>query len=70
MKSILRFKSVCKPWLSLISNSSFTKLYSAAGPRTTALFFSAFDASTNTRYFFSSARDGGSVVNLIKLDTK
>ncbi|KAF5805937.1 putative F-box domain-containing protein [Helianthus annuus] len=69
VKSILRFKSVCKPWLSLISNSSFTKLYSAAGHRTTALFFSAFDASTNTRYFFSGARDGGSVVNLIKLTT-
>ncbi|MFS7937423.1 putative F-box domain-containing protein [Helianthus anomalus] len=68
VKSILRFKSVSKPWLSLISTPSFHKLHSTVAPRTTALFFSAYDSSTNTSYFFSGARDGGSVANLIKLD--
>ncbi|KAJ0789150.1 putative F-box domain-containing protein [Helianthus annuus] len=69
VKSILRFKSVSKPWLSLISAPSFHKLHSAVGPRTTALFFTARDSSTNTSYFFSGARDGGSVANLMmKLD--
>ncbi|KAF5778735.1 putative F-box domain, galactose oxidase/kelch, beta-propeller, F-box associated interaction [Helianthus annuus] len=68
VKSILRFKSVSKPWLSLISAPSFHNLHSAVGSRTTALFFSAFDSSTGTRYFFSGANDGGSVANLMKLD--
>ncbi|MFS7937392.1 putative F-box domain-containing protein [Helianthus anomalus] len=69
VKSILRFKSVSKPWLSLISAPSFHNFHSTVAPRTTALFFSAYDSSTKTRYFFSGARDGGSVANLImKLD--
>ncbi|KAM0041597.1 putative F-box domain-containing protein [Helianthus debilis subsp. tardiflorus] len=68
VKSILRFKSVSKPWLSLISAPSFHKLHSAVGPRTTALFFTAHDSSTGTRYFFFGANDGGSVANLMKLD--
>ncbi|KAF5824179.1 putative F-box domain-containing protein [Helianthus annuus] len=68
VKSILRFKSVSKPWLSLISGPSFHKLHSTVAPRTTALFFSAYDTSTNTSYFFSGARDGGSLANLMKLD--
>ncbi|KAM0041680.1 putative F-box domain-containing protein [Helianthus debilis subsp. tardiflorus] len=68
VKSILRFKSVSKPWLSLISAPSFHNLHSTVAPRTTALFFTARDSSTNTRYFFSGANDGGSVANLMKLD--
>ncbi|KAF5805814.1 putative F-box domain-containing protein [Helianthus annuus] len=68
VKSILRFKSVSKSWLSLISGPSFHKLHSTVGPRTTALFFTARDSSTKTRYFFSGANDGGSVANLMKLD--
>ncbi|KAJ0789133.1 putative F-box domain-containing protein [Helianthus annuus] len=68
VKSILRFKSVSKSWLSLISAPSFHKLHSTVGPRTTALFFTAHDSSTKTRYFFSGANDGGSVANLMKLD--
>ncbi|MFS8013207.1 putative F-box domain-containing protein [Helianthus anomalus] len=68
VKSILRFKSVSKSWLSLISGPSFHNLHSAVGPRTTALFFTARDSSTGTRYFFSGANDGGSVANLMKLD--
>ncbi|KAM0041595.1 putative F-box domain-containing protein [Helianthus debilis subsp. tardiflorus] len=68
VKSILRFKSVSKPWLSLISAPSFHNLHSTVAPRTTAFFFTARDSSTNTRYFFSGARDGGSAANLMKLD--
>ncbi|KAI7734027.1 hypothetical protein M8C21_026544 [Ambrosia artemisiifolia] len=69
IKSILRFKSISKPWLSLISNPSFTKLHSTVGPSTTSLFLTLVDSSTNTRYFFSGANnDNGSVANLIKLD--
>ncbi|KAM0041609.1 putative F-box domain-containing protein [Helianthus debilis subsp. tardiflorus] len=67
-KSILRFKSVSKSWLSLISGPSFHKLHSTVAPRTTALFFTAHDSSTATRYFFSGANDGGSAANLMKLD--
>ncbi|KAJ0570194.1 putative F-box domain-containing protein [Helianthus annuus] len=68
VKSILRFKSVSKPWLSLISAPSFHNLHSTVAPRTTAFFFTARDLSTGTRYFFSGANDGGSVANLMKLD--
>ncbi|KAJ0570190.1 putative F-box domain-containing protein [Helianthus annuus] len=68
VKSILRFKSVSKPWLSLISAPSFHNLHSTVAPRTTAFFFTARDSSTGTRYFFSGANDGGSVANLMKLD--
>ncbi|MFS7937389.1 putative F-box domain-containing protein [Helianthus anomalus] len=68
VKSILRFKSVSKSWLSLISGPSFHKLHSTVGPRTTALFFTAHDSSTGTRYFFSGANEGGSVANLMILD--
>uniref|UniRef100_A0A251UNU8 Putative F-box domain-containing protein n=1 Tax=Helianthus annuus TaxID=4232 RepID=A0A251UNU8_HELAN len=69
VKSILRFKSVSKPWRSLISNPSFTKLHStrAAVNHRTALFISAHDPSTRKRYFLSAAHDGGSLTHLITL---
>ncbi|MFS7913393.1 putative F-box domain-containing protein [Helianthus anomalus] len=45
VKSILRFRSVSKPWLSLISTPSFTKLHftRATAAHRTALFISAYD---------------------------
>ncbi|KAI3783588.1 hypothetical protein L1987_42672 [Smallanthus sonchifolius] len=69
VKSILRFRSVCKPWLSLISDPSFAKLQltRATHSHRTALFISAYDPSTRKRHFLSAAHDGGSVTHLFTL---
>ncbi|KAM0024035.1 putative F-box domain-containing protein [Helianthus debilis subsp. tardiflorus] len=70
VKSILRFKSVSKPWLSRISDPSFTKLHltRASAAHRTALFISAYDDSTRKRHLLSAAHDGGPVTHLMTLD--
>ncbi|KAK1408169.1 hypothetical protein QVD17_39804 [Tagetes erecta] len=68
VKSLLRFRSVSKQWLSIISNNpSFTKLHftRAIFNHHTRLFISACDPSTRKRYLFSASHDGGPVT-LIK----
>ncbi|KAK9072077.1 hypothetical protein SSX86_008509 [Deinandra increscens subsp. villosa] len=65
VKSIIRFRSVSKPWLSLISDPSFTKLHSTRA--TAALFLSAYDPSTENHYFFSAPHAGGPVAHLMTL---
>ncbi|KAF5818729.1 putative F-box domain-containing protein [Helianthus annuus] len=69
-KSILRFRSVSKPWLSLISTPSFTKLHftRATAAHRTALFISAYNFSTGKRHFLSAPHDGGPVTHLMTLD--
>ncbi|KAK1431318.1 hypothetical protein QVD17_07775 [Tagetes erecta] len=66
VKSILRFKSVSKPWLSLISDPSFTKLHFTQSilSHRSSLLISAYDTSTRQRYLLSAARDGGHVSHL------
>ncbi|KAJ0940143.1 putative F-box domain-containing protein [Helianthus annuus] len=69
VKSILRFRSLSKPWLSRISNPSFTKLQftRATAAHRSALFIFAFDGSTHKRHLLSSAHDGGPVTHLMTL---
>ncbi|XP_076891070.1 putative F-box protein At1g47790 [Bidens hawaiensis] len=68
VESILRFRSVSKPWLSLISNPSFTKLHltCATVAHRTAFFIDARDDTPDEQYFLS-AHDGGPVTPLITL---
>ncbi|MFS7937402.1 putative F-box domain-containing protein [Helianthus anomalus] len=66
VQSILRSRSVCKPWHSFISDPSFTNFYFSRA--TLRLFLSAYNNSTRKRYFLSAAHDGGSVTHLIALD--
>ncbi|XP_071711782.1 F-box protein At5g65850-like [Rutidosis leptorrhynchoides] len=69
VKSLLQFRSVSKPWLSLIADPLFTKLHlnrSAVNHRA-ALFITAFDTSTHKHHLLSAAPDGGSVTHLITL---
>ncbi|KAJ0952045.1 putative F-box domain-containing protein [Helianthus annuus] len=70
VKSILRFKSVSKPWLSCISDPTFTKLHltRASAAHRTALFISAYDDSTHKLHLLSAAHDGGPVTHLMTLD--
>ncbi|KAK1408161.1 hypothetical protein QVD17_39796 [Tagetes erecta] len=71
VKSILRFRSVSKPWLSIISNNpSFTKLHftRTTSNHFTALFIAAYDQCNRKRYFLSAARDGGLITHLMTLD--
>ncbi|KAM0024045.1 putative F-box domain-containing protein [Helianthus debilis subsp. tardiflorus] len=70
VKSILRFRSVSKPWLSLISTPSFTKLHftRATAAHRTALFISAYDDFTKNYSFLSAPHDGGPVTHLMTLD--
>ncbi|KAJ0691241.1 putative F-box domain-containing protein [Helianthus annuus] len=70
VKSILRFTSVSKPWLSYISDQSFTQLHRtrATTLRRIAFFLSAFDSSTRKNYFFSAADDGEPLTLLMTLD--
>ncbi|MFS7913368.1 putative F-box domain-containing protein [Helianthus anomalus] len=63
VKSILRFRSLYKPWLSRPS-SPFIKLH----PHRTALFISAYDKSTRKRHFLSTSHDGGPVTHVMTLD--
>ncbi|KAJ0820489.1 putative F-box domain-containing protein [Helianthus annuus] len=69
VKSILRFRSPSKPWLSRISNPSFTKLQftRATAAHLSALFIFTFDRSTRKRHLLSSAHDGGPVTHLMTL---
>ncbi|KAJ0940146.1 putative F-box domain-containing protein [Helianthus annuus] len=67
MKSLFRFRSVSKPWLSRISRPSFTKLHLTRATHHTALFFYACDYSTIKRYLFSTAHHGGPVTHLMTL---
>ncbi|KAK9072021.1 hypothetical protein SSX86_008453 [Deinandra increscens subsp. villosa] len=66
VKSILRSRSVSKPWLSRISDPSFTILHFAR--HRTAVFIAAYDTLTRKRYFLSAAPDGGPVTHLITFD--
>ncbi|XP_071713366.1 F-box protein At5g65850-like [Rutidosis leptorrhynchoides] len=69
VKSILQFRSVCKPWLSLISDPSFTKLHltrSTVNPRT-ALLIATYDIDTRDRHLLSVAPDGGPLTHLMTL---
>ncbi|KAJ0615600.1 putative F-box domain-containing protein [Helianthus annuus] len=69
VKSILRFRSLSKPWLSRISNPSFAKLQftRATAAHRSALFISAFDRSTGKQHLLSAAHDGGPVTHLMTL---
>ncbi|KAM0046280.1 putative F-box domain-containing protein [Helianthus debilis subsp. tardiflorus] len=67
VESIIRFRSVSKPWLSRISHPSFTKLHSTRSTRT-ALFFSAYDPSTRQHHILSAATHGGPVTHLFTVD--
>ncbi|KAJ0770204.1 putative F-box domain-containing protein [Helianthus annuus] len=67
VESILRFRSVSKPWLSRISDPSFTKLHFTRSTRT-ALFISAYDDSTRQQHLLSAPRDGGPVSHLLTID--
>ncbi|KAJ0805559.1 putative F-box domain-containing protein [Helianthus annuus] len=69
VKSILRFRSLSKPWLSRINDPSFTKLHftRATAAHRSALFISAFDRSTRKRHLLSAAHDGGPVTHLMTL---
>ncbi|KAK1431317.1 hypothetical protein QVD17_07774 [Tagetes erecta] len=68
VESILRFKSVSKPWLSLISNPSFTNLQltQATLAHRSSLFISIYDTLTRKLYFLSAAHEGGHVTHLFK----
>ncbi|KAJ0727734.1 putative F-box domain-containing protein [Helianthus annuus] len=67
VESIIRFRSVSKPWLSRISHPSFTKLHSTRSTRS-ALFFSAYDSSTRQHHILSAATHGGPVTHLFTVD--
>ncbi|KAM0041606.1 putative F-box domain-containing protein [Helianthus debilis subsp. tardiflorus] len=68
VKSILRFRSLSKPWLSIISGPRFTKLQITRATRT-ALFIPARDRSNGDRHLFSGSLDGGSVTHLMTIGT-
>ncbi|KAJ0570167.1 putative F-box domain-containing protein [Helianthus annuus] len=65
--TILKARSVSKPWLSLISDPSFNKLQftQATTARRTALLISAYDTWARKRYLLSVAPDGGPVTHLM-----
>ncbi|KAM0024027.1 putative F-box domain-containing protein [Helianthus debilis subsp. tardiflorus] len=67
IKSILRFRSLSKPWLLRLSSPSFTKLHSTRANRT-FLFISAHDRSARKQHLLSASHDGGPVTHLITLD--
>ncbi|KAM0041693.1 putative F-box domain-containing protein [Helianthus debilis subsp. tardiflorus] len=62
VKSILRFRSLSKSWLSIISGPLFTKLQINRATRT-ALFISARDKDNGYRHLFSGSLDSGSVTH-------
>lgn len=67
VKSILRFKSVSKPWLFLISNPLFVNLHftrTNTSQHSTALFLVANEPSTGKRHFLSAAYNGGQVTHI------
>ncbi|KAJ0805556.1 putative F-box domain-containing protein [Helianthus annuus] len=69
VKSILRFRSLSKQWLSRINGPSFTKLHftRATSAHRSALFIFSFDRSTRKRHLLSAAHDGGPVTHLMTL---
>ncbi|XP_076903980.1 putative F-box protein At3g10240 [Bidens hawaiensis] len=67
VKSILRFRSLSKPWLTRINHPSFTKRHLTRAHRT-AFFIAACNYFTRNRHFLSAATDGGPVTHLITLD--
>ncbi|KAJ0805561.1 putative F-box domain-containing protein [Helianthus annuus] len=69
VKSILRFRSLSKPWLSCINGPSFTKLHftRATSAHRSALFIFASDRFTHNRHLLSAAHDGGPVTHLMTL---
>ncbi|KAJ0807670.1 putative thioredoxin-dependent peroxiredoxin [Helianthus annuus] len=70
IKSILRFRIVCKPWLSFIFNPSFTRLHlsRATAAHHTALFIPTLCYSNHNLHLFSTAHDGGPLTHLMTLD--
>ncbi|KAM0024024.1 putative F-box domain-containing protein [Helianthus debilis subsp. tardiflorus] len=67
IKSILRFRSLSKPWLLRLSSPSFTKLHSTR-PHRTSLFISAHDRSARKQHLLSAPLDGEPVTHLMTLD--
>ncbi|KAM0024028.1 putative F-box domain-containing protein [Helianthus debilis subsp. tardiflorus] len=67
VKSILRFRSLSKPWLLCLSCPSFTKLHSTRAHRT-FLFISAYDRSARKQHLLSAPLDGEPVTHLMTLD--
>ncbi|KAJ0615644.1 putative F-box domain-containing protein [Helianthus annuus] len=67
IKSILRFRSLSKPWLLRLSSPSFTKLHSTR-PHRTSLFISAHDRSARKKHLLSAPLDGEPVTHLMTLD--
>ncbi|XP_076906943.1 F-box protein At1g30790-like [Bidens hawaiensis] len=66
VKTLLQYKTVCKPWLSLISDPSFAKLQLTHA--TTARFISAYDHATRKRHFLSAPCGSGPVTHIMTLD--
>ncbi|KAJ0807665.1 putative F-box domain-containing protein [Helianthus annuus] len=67
VKSILRFRSLSKPWILCLSCPSFTKLHSTRAHRT-FLFISAYDRSARKQHLLSAPLDGEPVTHLMTLD--
>ncbi|KAJ0615648.1 putative F-box domain-containing protein [Helianthus annuus] len=67
VKSILRFRSLSKPWRLCLSCPSFTKLHSTRAHRT-FLFISTYDRSDRKQHLLSAPLDGEPVTHLMTLD--
>ncbi|KAJ0940206.1 putative F-box domain-containing protein [Helianthus annuus] len=67
IKSILRFRSLSKPWLLRLSSPSFTKLHSTR-PHRTSLFISAHDRSARKQHLLSASLDGEPATHLMTVD--
>ncbi|XP_076918317.1 F-box protein DOR-like [Bidens hawaiensis] len=65
VKSILKVRSVSKPWLSRISDPSFTKLQLTRG--STAFFIPVVDRHTRKLHIFSANDHGGSLTHLMEI---
>ncbi|KAJ0940208.1 putative F-box domain-containing protein [Helianthus annuus] len=67
IESILRFRSLSKPWLLRLSSPSFTKLHSTRAHRT-SLIISAYDCSARKQHLLSAPLDGEPVTHFMTLD--